>query len=109
MCLFGRTLVTVALVQEKHHEQEHENSGEVEWRKESLGARLLESGFNTDLTRHIDDGRNGGKVHLLPKKDVFSTAKERADENIQIPFDRSSDDGFGRRTFFDRRDVQSSL
>jgi hypothetical protein len=34
------------------------------------------------LTRHIDDGRDGWKVHLLPKKDVFSTTKERADENI---------------------------
>jgi len=80
MCLFGRALVTVALVQEKHHEQEHENSGNVERRKESLCASLLESGFDTNLTRHIDDGRNGGKVHLLPKKDVFYTAKKRAEE-----------------------------
>lgn len=83
MCLFSRTLVTVALVQEKHHEQEHEYGGEVERRKERLGTRLLESGFDTDLTRHIDDGRDGWKVHLLPKKDVFSMAKERADENIK--------------------------
>jgi len=82
VCLFSRTLVTVALVQEKHHEHEHEHGGEVERRKERLGARLLESGFDTDLTRHIDDGRDGWKVHLLPKKDVFSTTKERADENI---------------------------
>ena len=78
MRLFGRTLVTVALVQEKHDEQEHEHGGDVERRKESLGTSLLESGFDTDLTRHIDDGRDGGKVHLLPKKDVFSTGKERA-------------------------------
>jgi len=82
VCLFSRTLVTVALVQEKHHEHEHKHGGEVERRKERLGTRLLESGFDTDLTRHIDDGRDGGKVHLLPKKDVFSTTKERADENI---------------------------
>ena len=83
MCLFSRTLVTVALVQEKHNEHEHEHCGEVERRKERLGTRLIESGFDTDLTRHIDDGRDGGKVHLLPKKDVFSMAKERADENIK--------------------------
>jgi len=82
VCLFSRTLVTVALVQEKHHEQEHEYGGEIKRRKERLGARLLESGFDTDLTRHIDDGRDGWKVHLLSKKHVFSTTKERADENI---------------------------
>jgi hypothetical protein len=76
--LLGRTLVTIALVQEKHHEQEHEHGGNVEWRKERLGTRLLESGFYADLTRHIDDGRDGWKVHLLSKKDVFSTGKERA-------------------------------
>jgi len=76
--LLGRTLVTVALVQEKDHEQKHKHGGEVEWRKEGLDACILESGFDADLARHIDDGRDGGKVHLLPKKDVFSTAKERA-------------------------------
>ena len=79
--LFGRTLVTVALVQEKHDEQKHEHGGDVERGKERLGTSLLESGFDSDLARNIDDGRDGGKVHLLPKKDVFSTAKERADEN----------------------------
>jgi len=78
MRLLGRTLVTVALVQEKDHEQKHEHGGKVEWRKEGLGACLIESGFDADLARHIDDGRDGGKVHLLPKKDVFSTGKERA-------------------------------
>ena len=78
MRLFGRTLITVALVQEKYHEQKHEHRGEVEWRKEGLGASLIESGFDADLARHIDDGRDGGKVHLLPKKDVFYTGKERA-------------------------------
>ena len=77
MSLFSRTLVTVTLVQEKHDEQKHEHGGDVEWRKERLGARLLESSFDADLTRHIDDGRDGGKVHLLPKKDVFSTGKQR--------------------------------
>jgi hypothetical protein len=81
VCLFSRTLVTVALVQEKHHEQKYEHGGEVEWRKQGLGARLIQSGLDTNLARHIDDGRDGGKVHLLPKKDVFSTTKERADEN----------------------------
>jgi hypothetical protein len=80
MRLFGRVLVTVTLVQEKHDEQKHENGGDVERRKQSLGTRLLESGFNTNLARHIDDGRgwSGGEVHLLPKKDVFYTTKERA-------------------------------
>jgi hypothetical protein len=77
VCLFGRTLVTVALVQEKHNEQEDQHSGNVEWGKERLGACILESGFDADLARHIDDGRDGGKVHLLPKKDVFSTGKGR--------------------------------
>lgn len=83
MSLFGRALVTVALVQEKHDEQEHQNGGDVEWGKERLGARLLESGFDADLTRHIDDGRDGWKVHLLQKKDVFSTGKERTGRNPQ--------------------------
>ena len=78
MRLFGRALVTVALVQEKDHEQKHEHGGEVEWRKQSLGTRLVQCGFDADLARHIDDGRDGWKVHLLPKKDVFSTGKERA-------------------------------
>ena len=78
VCLLSRTLVTVALVQEKHHEQEYEHGGEVEWRKQGLGARLIQSGLDTNLARHIDDRRDGGKVHLLPKKDVFSTGKERA-------------------------------
>ena len=78
MSLLGRTLVTVTLVQEKHDEQKHEHGGKVEWRKQGLGIRFLESGFDADLTRHIDDGRDGGKVHLLPKKDVFSTGKQRA-------------------------------
>ena len=80
MRLFGRTLVTVALVQEKHHEQEDEHGGEVERGKERLGARLLQSGFDTNLARHVNNGRgwSSGEVHLLPKKDVFSTAKERA-------------------------------
>jgi hypothetical protein len=80
MRLFGRVLVTVTLVQKKHDEQEHEHGGDVERRKQSLGTRLLESGFNTNLARHIDDGRgwSSGEVHLLSKKDVFSTAKERA-------------------------------
>ena len=82
MCLFSRALITVALVKEKHHKQEHEHCGEVERRKERLGTSILESGFDTDLTRHIDDGRDGWKVHLLPKKDVFSMAKQRAGENI---------------------------
>lgn len=90
MRLFSRTLVTVALVQEKHYEQEHEYGSKVERRKESLGTRLLESGFDTDLTRHIDDGRDGGKVHLLPKKDVFSTTKERAGENTNAKSSSSS-------------------
>jgi len=72
-------LVTVTLVQEKHDEQKHEDGGDIEWRKQRLGARLLECGFDTNLTRHIDDWRGGGgwKVHLLSKKDVFSTAKGR--------------------------------
>ena len=83
VCLFSSALVTIALVQEKHDEKKHEHSGEVEWRKQGLGTSLLESGFDTDLTRHIDDWRDGGKVHLLSKKDVFYTAKERADENIK--------------------------
>jgi hypothetical protein len=78
VCLFSRAFVTVALVQEKHHEQEYEHGGEVERRKQGLGALLIQSGLDTNLTRHIDYGRDGGKVHLLPKKDVFSTAKERA-------------------------------
>ena len=78
MSLFGRALITVALVQEKHNEQEDEHGGDVERRKQGLGIRLLESSFDADLTRHIDDGRDGWKVHLLPKKDVFSTGKERA-------------------------------
>ena len=90
MCLFSRTFVTVAFIQEKHYEQEHEHGGEVEWRKEILGARLIESGFDANLARHIDYRRYRWKVHLLSKKYVFSTAKERADENIQIPFDRSA-------------------
>jgi hypothetical protein len=81
VCLFSRTLVTIALVEEKHNEQEHEHGGDVERRKESLGTSLIESSFDTNLARHIDDGRDRGKVHLLPKKDVFSTTKERADEN----------------------------
>jgi hypothetical protein len=115
MCLLSRTLVTVALVQEKHHEQEHKHGGDVERRKESLGTRLLESGFDANLTGHINDGRNGGKVHLLPKKDVFSTTKERADEKtnekVLSTAGRKSavaaDDDLGRRTFLNRRDVQS--
>jgi len=78
MGLLGRTLITVPLVQEKHHEQKHEDGGDVERRKEILGTRLLESGFDTDLARYINDGRDGWKVHLLSKKDVFSTAKQRA-------------------------------
>ena len=77
MCLFGRTLVTVALVQEKDHEKKHEHGGDVEWGKEGLGTRLFQGSFDADLARHIDDGRDGGKVHLLPKKDVFSTGKQR--------------------------------
>ena len=79
MRLFGRMLVTVALVQEKHNEQEDEHGGEVERGKERLGARLLQSGFDTNLARHVNDGRgwSSGEIHLLPKKDVFSTAKER--------------------------------
>ena len=78
--LFGRTLVTVALVQEEHHEQEHENGGDVERGKECLGTSLLEGGLDANLTRHVNNGRgwSSGKVHLLPKKDVFSTGKERA-------------------------------
>jgi hypothetical protein len=81
--LFGRTLVTVALVQEKHDEQEHEHCGEVEWRKQGAGTRLLESSFDTNLARHIDDWRgwSSGEIHLLSKKDVFYTAKERTEEN----------------------------
>jgi len=71
-------LVTIALVQEKHNQQKDEYGGNVEWGKERLGTRLLESGFDADLARNIDDGRDGGKVHLLSKKDVFSTGKERA-------------------------------
>ena len=80
MRLLGRTLVTVALVQEKHDEQEDEHGGDVERGKERLGARLLQSGFDTNLTRHVNDWRgwSSGEVHLLPKKDVFYTAKERA-------------------------------
>ena len=78
MSLFCRALVTVALVQEKHDEQKHKHGDEIERRKQGLGARLVQSGFDADLARHIDDGRDGGKVHLLPKKDVFSTGKERA-------------------------------
>jgi hypothetical protein len=74
-------LVTIALVEEKHHEHEHEHGRDVERRKESLCASLLESGFDTDLTRNINNRGNRGEVHLLPKKDVFYTAKERADEN----------------------------
>jgi len=78
--LFSRALVTVALVQEKYDEQEHEHGGEIERRKQSLGTSLLESGFDANLARHIDDGRSWGcrEIHLLPKKDVFSTAKGRA-------------------------------
>jgi len=77
MSLFSRTLVTVAFIQEKDHEQEDENGGDVERRKERLGTRLFQGGFDADLARDIDDGRDGGKVHLLPKKDVFSTRKQR--------------------------------
>jgi len=78
--LFGRMLVTVALVQEKHNEQEDEHGGDIERGKERLGARLLKSGFDTNLARHVNDGRgwSSGEIHLLPKKDVFSTAKGRA-------------------------------
>jgi hypothetical protein len=78
--LFGRTLVTVPLVHEKHNEEKHEHGRDVEWRKESLCASLLESGFDTNLTRHVDDWRGWRKVHLLSKKDVFYTAKKRAEE-----------------------------
>ena len=80
MGLFGRTLVTVTFVQEKHDEQKHENGGDVERGKDCIGARLLESGFDTDLARNVDDGRgwSSGEIHLLPKKDVFYTGKERA-------------------------------
>jgi len=77
MSLFSRTLVTVTLVQEKDYEQEDEHGGDVERRKKRLGARLFKSSLDADLARHIDDGRDGGKVHLLPKKDVFSTGKQR--------------------------------
>jgi hypothetical protein len=84
MRLFSRALVTVALVEEKHNEQKHEYGGDVEWRKERLGTRLIQSGFDTDLTRHVNNWRDGWKVHLLPKKDVFSTTKERADEKLQV-------------------------
>jgi hypothetical protein len=78
--LFGRPLIPVPLVQEKHHEQKHEHGGNVEWRKESLGTRLFESSLDTNLARYINDRRRGcgSKVHLLTKKDVFSTAKQRA-------------------------------
>jgi hypothetical protein len=78
MRLFGRTLVTVPFVQEKHDEQKHEHCSDVEWGKERLGTRLLESGLDANLARHVNNGRDGWKVHLLPKKDVFSTAKGRA-------------------------------
>jgi transcription initiation factor TFIIIB Brf1 subunit/transcription initiation factor TFIIB len=81
--LLCSVLVTVPLVQEKHNEQEHEHGRDVERRKESLCASLLESGFDTNLARHINDGGNRREVHLLPKKDVFYTAKERADENFK--------------------------
>ena len=77
MSLFSRTLVTGAFIQEKDHEQDPQHGGDVERRKERLGARLFQSSLDADLTRHIDDGRDGGKVHLLPKKDVFSTGKQR--------------------------------
>jgi len=115
MCLFGRTLVTVTFVQEKHDEQKHENGGDVERGKKRLGTSLLESGFDTDLARNVDDGRgwSSGEIHLLPKKDVFYTGKERAEENPKS-FRRTSTCGgrsknaLNRRTFFDRRDVQSS-
>ena len=85
MRLFGRTLVTVALVQEKHDEQEHKDGGEVERRKQSLGTRLLESGFDANLARHVNDWRGwgSGEIHLLPKKDVFYTAKQRAGQNLK--------------------------
>jgi hypothetical protein len=77
--LLGRTLIAIPLVQEKHHEQKHEHRGDVEWRKKGLGARLLESSLDTDLARNVNDRRRAGsKVHLLSKKDVFSTAKQRA-------------------------------
>jgi len=103
--LFGRTLVTVALVQEKHDEQEHKDGGEVERRKQSLGTRLLESGFDANLARHVNDGRgwSSGEIHLLPKKDVFYTAKQRAGQNL-----KHNDDDLNRRTFLNRRDVQGS-
>ena len=80
MRLFGRMLVTVALLQEKHNEQEDEHGGDIERGKERLGTRLLECGFDTNLARHVNDGRgwSSGEIHLLPKKDVFSTAKGRA-------------------------------
>ena len=78
MGLFGRVLVTVPLVQEKHDEQKHENGGDVERGKDCIGTSLLESGFDADLARHVNNGRGGREIHLLPKKDVFSTAKERA-------------------------------
>lgn len=83
MRLFGRVLVTVTLVQEKHDEQKHENGGDVERGKDCIGTSLLESGFDADLARHVNDWRgwSSGEIHLLPKKDVFSTAKERAEEN----------------------------
>jgi len=97
MCLFGRTLITVPLVQEKHYEQEHEHGGDVERRKERLGARLPESGFDTNLARHVNNrgSRGGCKVHLLPKKDVFYTAKERTEET-------SKQNDLNRRTFLNR-------
>ena len=101
MSLLGRTLVTVALVQEKYNQQKYEHGDDVEWRKEGLGASLLESGFDADLARHIDDGRDGWKVHLLPKKDVFSTGNERAGQTLH-------QNDLGRRTLLDSRDVQSS-
>jgi hypothetical protein len=84
--LFGRTLVTVALVQEKHDEQEHEDGGEVERRKQSLGTRLLESGFDANLARHVNDWRgwSSGEIHLLSKKEVFYTARERAGRIVKV-------------------------
>jgi hypothetical protein len=98
MCLFSRTLVTVALVQEKHNQQKHEYGGDVEWRKESLGTRLLECSFDTNLTRHINNWRDGGKVHLLQKKTCFFHDKAAR-------WRQSFKNDFDRRTFFNRRDV----
>ena len=74
MCLLGRTLVTVPLVQEEHDEQKHENCGDIERRKKGVGIRLIEHRFDPNLARDVNDwwGRCWWSgVHLIEKTCFF--------------------------------------